>query len=283
MPPTSPSSSAQAARKALADRLQDLRKDAGLTGRELSVRCGWHPAKTTRLQAAKATPTDADIRAWCAACGADDQADDLIAASRAADSMYVEWRRLKRTGLRTLQESYSALYEQTRTFRFYTSDVIPGVLQTADYVRAIMSRSASASRTPDDMERAVAAKMDRTRVIHEGNHRFAFLVEESVLRYRLRDTETMSGQLHHLLAVLPLPRVSLGVIPFTAERDMWPVESFRVYDDRRVQIELVSASVNVTAPGEIAEYVQTFRTLQHLAVYGDPARRLITEALGSLQ
>jgi transcriptional regulator with XRE-family HTH domain len=282
MPSASPSSSAQAARKALADRLQGLRKDAGLTGRELSARCGWHPAKTTRLQAAKAAPSDADIRAWCAACGVGDQAEDLIAASRVADNMYVEWRRLKRTGLRTLQESYAALYEETGTFRFYTSDVVPGVLQTADYVRAVMSRSASASRTADDMESAVAAKMDRARVIHNGDHRFVFLMEESVLRYRLRDAGTMAGQLRHLLTVLPLPRVSLGIIPFTAERDMWPVESFRVFDDRRVQVELVSASVNVTAEAEIAEYISAFRALQGLAVYGIHAQRLIRNALDTL-
>ncbi|WP_331281478.1 DUF5753 domain-containing protein [Streptacidiphilus albus] len=207
---------------------------------------------------------------------------DLIAAARAVELMYVEWRRLRHAGLRNLQESYTALYEQTRMFRFYTSDVVPGVLQTSAYVRAIMSRFATASRTPDDLEQAVATKMERAEVIHSGNHRFVFVLEEAVLRYRIGDAEAMAGQLGHLLSVMSLPRVSLGVIPFTVERPMWPVESFRVYDDQRVQVELVSASVNVTTPAEIGEYVRTFAELQALAVYGARARALVTTAIAAI-
>jgi transcriptional regulator with XRE-family HTH domain len=130
MTTASPSSSAQGAREALAVRLQHLRKDAGLTGKELSARCGWHPAKTTRIQKGAALPSDADIRAWCMACGADDQADDLIATARAVDSMYLEWRRLHRNGMRQVQEDWYALHEQTRHCRVYLSNVPPGFLQT---------------------------------------------------------------------------------------------------------------------------------------------------------
>lgn len=78
---TSPLSSAQAARTALATRLRHLRLDAGLAGHQLSRACGWHPAKTSRIENTRAVPSDADIRAWCAACGADGQAEDLIAAA----------------------------------------------------------------------------------------------------------------------------------------------------------------------------------------------------------
>ncbi|MEK2495127.1 helix-turn-helix transcriptional regulator [Kitasatospora purpeofusca] len=91
------------ARTALATRPGELMRDAGMKDGELSARCGWHAAKTSRILNAKAAPTNADIRAWCRACGADDQADELIASNRAADSLYVEWRRLTRTGLRHAQ------------------------------------------------------------------------------------------------------------------------------------------------------------------------------------
>ncbi|MFG2489125.1 helix-turn-helix domain-containing protein [Streptomyces virginiae] len=83
---TSPLSSAQAARSALATRLRHLRLDAGLAGHQLSLACGWHPAKTSRIENTRALPSDADIRAWCAACDADSQAEDLIAAARSATS-----------------------------------------------------------------------------------------------------------------------------------------------------------------------------------------------------
>jgi transcriptional regulator with XRE-family HTH domain len=116
MTTASSSSSAQGAREALAVRLQHLRKDAGLTGKELSARCGRHPAKTTRIQKGAVLHSDADIRTWCSACGADDQGDDLIATARAVDSMYMEWRRLHRNGMRQVQQDWYTLHEQSRVY-----------------------------------------------------------------------------------------------------------------------------------------------------------------------
>ena len=101
----SPSSSVQRARELLAARLRDIRLDAGLSARELSSAAAWHPAKTSRIESAKQAPSEDDIRVWCRVCGAEREVPDLIAASRAADSMYIEWRRLNRGGMRAMQES----------------------------------------------------------------------------------------------------------------------------------------------------------------------------------
>ena len=100
----SPSSSVQRARQQLAERLRDIRLDAGLTARALSAAAGWHEAKTSRIESAKQAPSEADIQAWCRVSGAIREVPDLIAASRAADSMYVEWRRLNPAGMRRAQE-----------------------------------------------------------------------------------------------------------------------------------------------------------------------------------
>lgn len=164
--PSSPSSSAQAAREALAARLSHMLKDAGINGREVSARCGWHPAKTSRILAAKAAPADADIRAWCEACGAGDQVDDLIATARAVESMYLEWRRLHRTGMRKVQEDFYALHERTRVCRAYVSNVVPGFLQTSGYATALMRSITDFQGTPDDVAEAVAARVARSRFLY---------------------------------------------------------------------------------------------------------------------
>lgn len=281
--PTSPSSSAQAAREALAVRLLHLRRDAGLNGRELSARCGWHPAKTTRIQKAEAAPTDADIRAWCEACGAEDQVEDLIATARAVESMYVEWRRLHRTGMRNVQEHFYTLHEQTSVCRAYVSNVVPGFFQTPAYATALMRSITDFQGTPDDVAEAVAARVARSRFLYEGNHRFVVLMEEWVLRSRLGGPETMAGQLQHLRAVMPLVSVSLGIIPFTAQRTVWPLEAFYLYDDHRGVVETLTAEVNVTQPRELADYGKVFGELAKMAVYGEPARALIASALDTLR
>ncbi|MFG3480081.1 helix-turn-helix domain-containing protein [Streptomyces sp. NPDC047980] len=280
--PSSPSSSVQEARRNLANRLREIRLDAGLTGRELAARCDWYPSKASRIENAVTPPSDEDIRAWCHACGVDGMAPDLIAASRSADSMYVEWRRVQRTGLRRLQESYVPLFERTRTFRIYCSNVVPGLLQTEAYATALLSAITDFRGTPNDVEAAVRARRARSRVLYEGDHRFAVLVEETVLRHRVGDEETMAGQLGHLLSMMSLPSVSLGVIPFAASRRMWMVETFSAYDEAQVQVELLTAAVNVTAPGEVGEYLKAFGALADVAVYGAEARALITAAIDAL-
>ncbi|MFF4155942.1 helix-turn-helix domain-containing protein [Streptomyces sp. NPDC001678] len=281
--PTVPSSSAQAAREALAGRLKEIRRDAGLTGHDLAVRCGWHKAKSSRIENAKTAPSDADIRAWCAACGAGDQAADLIAANRAVESMYVQWRRLHRKEtLRQIQQSRVPLYERTKHFRVYSSGLIPGFLQTEGYATAVLESAAWLRDLRDDIPEAVAARLARARVLREGNRRFVMLLEEAVLRYQLGDDETMVAQLRHLLSVMFLPSVSLGVIPAKGQRPIWTVETFNVYDDEHVNVELLTAEVTVTAPGEVRDYLKTFAELQKRAVYGSRARALITAAIEAL-
>lgn len=278
---TSPSSSAQIARLAIADRLREMCKDAGLTGREMSKRAGWHFSKTSRIINAAMAPSDADIRVWCRICNADDQAADLIAASRSAESMYVEWRRVQRTGLRLAQESVVPLYERTRHFRIYCSNVVPGFLQTPPYASALLESITAFRGIPNDVDEAVAARVARSHILREGDHRFAFLIEETVLRYNIGDAQTMAGQLGNLLAVMSLPSVSFGVIPFTAKRPMWPVETFSIFDDSQVFVELLSASVTVTAPSDIELYLRAFADLSKLAAYGSKARALITDAIAA--
>ena len=66
------------------------------------------------------------------------------------------------------------------------------------------------------MADAVQARLNRSRVIHEGDHRFALLLEKTVLYYRVSDDVAMAGQLRYLLEIMSRPNVSLGIIPFTA-------------------------------------------------------------------
>ncbi|MCP3820495.1 helix-turn-helix transcriptional regulator [Streptomyces sp. A3M-1-3] len=279
---SSPLSSAQAARAALAARLQGIMKDAGLTGHELAARCGWHKSKSSRIARGKTPPSDADIRAWCTACGAADQIADLIAASRNAESMYVEWRQIHRDGMRRVHEQTVPLYQRTRHFRVYASNLVPGMLQTAEYATGLLRSITEFQGTPDDVSDAVRARLDRSRVVREGDHRFALLLEETVLYYRVSDDEAMAGQLGYLLSVMAQPNVSLGVIPFEARRTVWPLEAFYAFDDAQVAVETLTAEINVTAPGEIRTYLKAFGELSRIAVHGSEARARITRAIDSL-
>lgn len=192
--------------------------------------------KTSRIIYAKTPPSDADTRAWCASCGADDQAADLIARSRQADAMFLEWCRTERSGLRQAQQSVRPLYERTRSFRSYAPWVLPGILQTRAYTTAILTAIRDRRGLADDVEAAVDERMKRQHILHEGRHCFAPLIEESVLRNGLGGRPVMLGRLRHLLTVGRLPNVSMGVVPMRPDRDNgWPVEGFWIHDERKAE------------------------------------------------
>ncbi|WP_371653425.1 MULTISPECIES: helix-turn-helix domain-containing protein [unclassified Streptomyces] len=281
MPPH-PSSSVQAARESLAGRLRDIRRDAEISGRELAARCGWSESKSSRIENARTPPSDADLRAWCRACGADDQAPDLIAANRQSADAHVQWRRLQRTGLRQLQESTEHLYRRTKVFRVYVSDVIPGFLQTPGYATALLSSIVEFRGTRDDVKDAVAARMRRNAVLTTGARRFSFVLEESVLRHRLCTAEAMAAQLGHVLGAMDLAHVAVGVIPLAAQRTLWPMPTFTIFDGNRVHADTLESASTLTQPSQVELYARAFERLSQEAVRGAAARILVTDALAAL-
>jgi transcriptional regulator with XRE-family HTH domain len=281
--PRSPFSSAQQARERVAARMRELRLDADLTGDALSVLCGWSAAKTSRLEHAKAAPSDSDIRTWCTACGCPDRAEDLIAANRQVDHLYVEWRRQQRTGLSQLQDTVLAVYEQSMVLRLYSSSMVPGLLQTTAYATALLSTISTFRGLPNDVADAVASRAKRSRILYEGNHRVVILMDEAVLRRPFGGREAMAAQLAHLRDLLNLPALALGIIPLGAGWDsVWLLETFHIVDSSLVTIETLSAYIRITEHGEIALYEQAFVELGQMAVYGPAARDLITAAIDAL-
>lgn len=277
-------SSAQSARQALANRLQEVRLDAGLTARALSAAAGWHEAKTSRIEHAKQQPTEADLRAWCYVCSAPKLIPDLIAELRAVNSMWLDWRRAEQTGLKHLNASVRDLYERTRHYRSYCQSMIPGLLQSPEYTTAVLTSLRDRRQVPvDDVAATVAERMDRQHILYEGDHRFAFVLEEAALRYQVGGPAVLAGQLSHLCDVMQLPAVSLGIIPSIVDRtSRWPVEDFYIFDNAQANVELVSGFLTITQPREIAMYAESFAALAKLAVFGSDARRLIQRALAEL-
>ncbi|TDW21620.1 helix-turn-helix domain-containing protein [Kribbella kalugense] len=280
----SQSSSAQSARQALADRLREVRLDAGLTARALSTAAGWHEAKTSKIERGKQQPSESDLRIWCAVCSSREVLPELIAELRSVDSMWLDWRRAEQTGLRHLNASVRELYDRTRQYRSYCQSMIPGLLQTVDYTTAVLTSLRDRRRVQvDDVAATVAERTDRQRILVEGGHTFAFVLEEAALHYQVGGPEVLTGQLRHLLDVMQLASLSLGVIPTAADRtSRWPVEDFYVFDNAQANVELVSGFLTITQPREIAMYGETFAALSKLAVYGSTARTLIKAALADL-
>ncbi|MFE3876373.1 helix-turn-helix domain-containing protein [Kitasatospora sp. NPDC059146] len=279
---TSRSSSVQQARKALADRLREIRQDAHLTGPALALLCGWSKSKCSRIENAITAPSEKDIRDWCHACNADGQAEDLAASLRTVETMFTEWRRMERSGLKRAQEMVLPLYERTTRFRAYTPGILHGLLQTRDYTRSVPQATQRRRVAVNDVEEAVQVRMERQAILRDHGRTFAFIIEEACLHHGLGGPEVAAGQLAHLNIVASLANVSLGIVPRGLLRHSMQVEAFSIYDSAQVNVELVSGYLQITQPSEVGMYVSRFGELSTDAVHGAAARALISGALDSL-
>ena len=200
---------------------------------------------------------------------------------------WVDWRRELRAGQKRLQAQATPLYEKTGLLRAYDSIVVPGILETRDYVVALYKAVDLLYGLPagNDPEDAADARMARQRLVTEptGRNEFSFVVEYTTLTTVIGGPEVMDEQLGFLAEVTKLPHVSFGVIPPDATRTIYAGEGFYLYDDGFVRSSIWSGEIRSDQPGEIAFFGKLFGLLKDQAVFGDSARELIETARAGLR
>lgn len=276
------SSSVTEARHAFGQRLRRLREDHGLSARELARRCGWHESKCSRIENGHSAASPETIRAWARACGAEELVAELVEAARGIEGMYVEWRAMERAGLRRAQDSVRSLWDRTKRFKAYSQNLIPGPLQTPEYTRAVLVGIRDRRHLLDDVDAAVAVREERLAVLDAPGKAFHIVLEEAALYRRVGPPAVMTDQLGRLLQLSVRPHVRIGIIPRDADRSLMPsVEDFWVFDDRQVNVELVSDYLTVKQTHEVKLYTGDFGRLSDLAEHGGPVLRLIASAISS--
>ena len=272
-------SSAKEAKRALGARMREVRRDAGLTARALAAATGQHFTRVSKIENGTQAPTDADIRAWCAACRAEDEVMDLIATARAVESAYLEYKRQARAGLKRAVGPFTqARYEATELFRVYEHNVIPGLFQTPEYCTAMASFWVEFLGIPNDVQDTVHDRMLRQEIIGRPGKQFRVVLEEQALRVWFGTAQVQAGQLSRLLEAMEHPAVTLGIIPMMRERIGVPTASFWIFDEDLVGLETPSAHIEVTREDEVDLYAKMFGHLEAAAVHGKQARALIERA-----
>lgn len=281
MPPNNTwnASNVHEARNALGKRLRELRSSAGISGRRLAESLAWPPSKVSKLENGRQTPTDDDIRDWTRVTDSEDETEALLASLHTLEVQHAEWQRILRTGLKPRQQELIEWDQKTRLFRAFEATVVPGLLQTAGYARARFAEGIRRLKLPNDINEAVAARVQRQEILYRPDKRFHFVLTEAALRFRLCPRDVMLGQLDRLVSLSQLPNVRLGIIGFETQYATSPWHGFWLYDNERVLIETFSASLDLRQPQEIELYENVFEALAAVASYGRAARGIINKAI----
>ncbi|MBF9068542.1 helix-turn-helix domain-containing protein [Streptacidiphilus fuscans] len=272
----------QRARTALGTRLQELRTEGGLTGRQLAARLGWTQSKISKLESGKQTATVEDLQAWAEGVGKPGAAPELKARLLGAESSYRSWRRQLAAGHRPRQDEGIEQSRKTSLTRAFESARIPGLLQTPDYARALLAMAADFAEIPKDTDEAVRARMRRQEVLYEPGKTFEFLIWEGALHTRVASPPVMAAQLDRLTGLIGLDSIRIGVIPLSAPLRRTPAHAFWIYDTAKVVVEMIHAELWLDDPADIARYEKAFAWLRETAVFDHRAQRIFAEVRATL-
>lgn len=248
-----------------------------MTGQQLADSLSWARSKVSKIENAYQPPTDDDVRSWCDATNSADQVDSILSELHTLQTRHQEWDRVLRGGMASTQNAVARREKETRLFRGYESGIVPGLLQTPEYASAILERVGKTwGRT--DLAEAVAARMRRQEILRNTSKQFRIVITEAVLLYNLCPPDAMAGQLDRLREATTLPNVRFGIIPFDQPLIVTPKHPFGIYDDRLVDVETVSALLQLTQGAEVEAYVAAFDALERAAVHGERARAVLRDA-----
>ncbi|MGW0704163.1 helix-turn-helix domain-containing protein [Streptomyces sp. NPDC002867] len=270
----------QQARTSLGARLRELR--AGLTGRDLADRLGWTQSKVSKLETGKQTATAEDLRAWAAATGHPDAAAELVAHLDGLESRHRSWRRQLAAGHRPVQDALTVEYERSTVLRAWEGSMVVGMLQTADYARAVFQAYADLHQSVRDVDDSVRARLRRQNLMYQPGRTFHIVMWEAALHTRLCAPPVMAAQLDRLAGVVGLDTVRLGIVPFGAAVRIPPGPGFWLYDERLAVVEDWHAELWLDDTDSVGVYLRVWELLHQAAVYGALAHRLIARARAQL-
>ncbi|MCC9740323.1 helix-turn-helix transcriptional regulator [Streptomyces sp. MNU89] len=183
-------------------RVRRLRTAAGLTQAELGQKTHVVSTRITQIERASgAKPTLALARSLDAVLGADNLLVDL-------------WPYVYREAFPDWSRAFMAHAERAVFIGQYAAHVVPGLLQTEEYAREVLSVGLTLS-SDAQLEERVAARMGRQERLHTADRPALWAVlDEAVLRRPIGGPAVMRGQLERLLEAAATPNVTVQVLPF---------------------------------------------------------------------
>jgi transcriptional regulator with XRE-family HTH domain len=225
--PVSPSPSIR--RKRLIIELRRLREAAALTCEEVGAQLECSGTRISRIETGKIGIKPGDVRELLEVYGVTGP-DATALVQLAREARRKGWWHTYGNLLPGWFEAYIGLESDAVRFRDFQPLVIPGLLQTADYARAVL-RAAPTAGAPEEIDRQVALRVERQGVLaHPEPPDLWIVLGEGALRTRVGDDATMRTQLRYLAEVAERPNVTLQVLPFTNAAHVNPISPFTILE-----------------------------------------------------
>ncbi|MFI0422265.1 helix-turn-helix domain-containing protein [Spongiactinospora sp. 9N601] len=202
-------------RRRLAAELRRLRKESGLTSEYVAQQVGLAQSWMSRVESGRQGIRLNDLRVLLDIYHVPtDQREELMTLAR--QSRQRGWWHSYGDAIPEWFQVRIGLEAEATRLRSYTVELIPGLLQTADYYRRLLISQYPTSGS-NDIERMIDFRLARQeRLVGNESQDLSFIINEACLHRLRADPETSRGQLARLTKLAELPNVDLRVLPFSA-------------------------------------------------------------------
>ena len=258
-------------RRKLGTELRALRTAAGLTSGEAARLVGWHQSKVSRIETGASGVKPADVRLLLDAYGvADSQLRELllVLAGSDEDGGRHHWWHAYRGILPPTYRDFISLESQASAMRTLETSVVPGLLQTPEYARAV-TRAAVDGLDDERLDALVEVRLARQDVLRSDRPlELSAVLDEAVLHREIGGPDVMARQRERLLEAALLPQVRLQVLPFTAGAHVGVTGPFVIFsfsstsDLDVVVLDHLTSSLYLERKEDLRAYTEAFDALR---------------------
>jgi len=270
-------------RRRLAAELRQLRNGAGLSIEDVAGSLKWPASKVSRIENRQVGIAPRDLRKLLDLYEAGDAAyrDELLEMGRRATER--GWWQSYSGAVPSAYANFIGLEAEAATIRAYEPELFPGLLQTADYARAVI-RAGRPADTAEEIGRRVEVRLERQEVLTRTvppPPKVSVVLNEGVLARRVGGPEVMRAQIEHLMRERDRANIVIQILPFSSGEHPAMVGPFTMLtfldpaDPGVVNVENVMCSLALEKPEEIRSYEEVWGAIQAKAVSPGDSRAVM--------
>jgi transcriptional regulator with XRE-family HTH domain len=267
-------------RRELGALLRKLRTEKGLTVEQAAEQLMFSMSKLSRMETGHGAPSRRDIRDLCALYEVTDEAERKRMMNLAVEGRQAGW--WQSYDLNQFAD-YVGLEADAVSVKNYQSILIPGLLQTPEYARAV-NEAVIPQPDPERLEEQTEVRLRRQdRLTQDPPLCFRVILDEAALHRVIGGPAVMEAQLRHLTELSKLPNVTLQVIPFSAGAHPAMDSTFNVLEFADavpgvVYVEGLVGWVYMKRSRDVERYARVFERLCHVALPPRESVELIEKA-----
>ncbi|GAA0387553.1 helix-turn-helix transcriptional regulator [Microbispora corallina] len=199
----------------LGSQLRKLRESKGISRDEAGHCIRGSESKISRMELGRVGFKERDVADLLALYGVEDEETRGQVMSLVERANEPGWWHRFNDLLPSWFQAYVGLEEAAERIRTYEVQFVPGLLQTKEYARAVITAGAVGA-APEEIARRVDLRLERQRILDgESSPMFWAVIDEAALRRPIGGVEVMRGQIQHLIDLMNQPNVTIQVIPFS--------------------------------------------------------------------